>query len=222
MKFFKVFLLILGFLVLFAIVRNIFDVQWNYSWLDCLISWLSLQLRDHNNQWISLSTFASWTTSYIFDSRRLYSFQTNGFYHIIGNTGAGNFMLYSWIATWTYSRLFTWYKLRLLTPAALPLTESSSFTIDNQIPTLTWIALASSWSTTWYLSENKTITLSFTASELLDNATITLWSKAATLSSHSWLSYIYTWTLNSLFSEGPLAVNISFSVIKLPVLRFIT
>ncbi len=198
--------------VSWSLVRDIFNVSWSYSWTDCRLSWLSLQLRDHNSQRISLTTLASWTTSFVFDSRRLYSFQLSGLYHIIGNTGAGNFYLYSWQYTWTYSRLFTWYKLRLITPDQTPFYETPSFTIDNQNPTLSWITLTSSWSATWYLNVSGVVTLNFTASEELGSLNVTLWSgKAATSSTVSWLNYTYTRNLTSLYPEGALAANISFA-----------
>lgn len=198
--------------VSWSIVREIFPITWAYSGTDCLVSWLSLQLRDHNGQRITIGTFASWTTTTNFDSRRLYSFQNNGLYHIIGNTGAGNFTLYWGIATWAYSRLFTWYKLRLLTPHQLWLYETSTFTIDNQLPTLSWITLTANWSATWYLNISGSVTLTFTASEMLSWIHVTLWSdKVPTTSTFSWLLATYTRTITSLYPEGTLAANISFA-----------
>lgn len=198
--------------VSWSFVRDLFGISWSYSWTDCLISWLSLQLRDHNNQWISLSSFASWTSSYVFDSKRLYSFQNSGFYNIIGNTGAGNFMLYTGQYSGSYSRLFSWYKLRLLTPAQTVISETSSFTIDNQSPTITWITLLSSWAATWYVAISWSVVLSFTASEELSWVQVTLWSgKTAASSVISWLNYTYTRNLTSLYTEGNLVASVSFA-----------
>lgn len=194
-----------------SIVRNIFPITWSYSGTDC-ISGLSLQLRDHNNQWINLSTLASWTTSYMFDSRRLYSFQLSGFYNIIGNTGGWNFMLYSWIYSGNYSRLFSWYKLRLITSNQTTVQETSPFIIDNQIPTLTWVTLISNWSNVWYLAISGVVTLSFTASEELSWLQVTLWSGQTPSSTIvAWLLYTYTRNLTSLYNEGILTPIISFS-----------
>ena len=190
-------------------VRDGIIVQWAYSGSDC-VSWLSLQLRDHNNQWIGLSTIASGITSYAFDTRRLYGFQYSGLYHIIGNTGAGNFMLYSGQYSWSYSRFFSWYKLRLLAPDQSVIHETWPFTIDNQYPTLSWLTLTSSWSATGYITANRSVVLSFVASELLDDVDVTLWGKHYASSSHTWLLYTYTWNVNSLYPEGVLAAAISF------------
>ena len=198
--------------VSWSLVRDIFPITWAYSGTDCRLSGLSLQLRDHNSQRITLGTVASWTTIYTFDSKKLYSFQQSGFYHIIGNTGAGNFYLYTGTYTWTYSRFFTWYKVRLLTPSQTPLYETPSFTIDNQVPTLTWISLLSSWSATWYLNVSGIVTLTFTASEELNPLQVTLWTgRSATSSIVSWLTYTYIRNLSSLYTEGPLAATISFA-----------
>lgn len=193
-----------------SVVRNIFPIIWGYSWSDCL-SGISLQLRDHNNQWISLGTFASWTTWYLFDSRRLYSFQQSGLYTILGNTGAWDFALYTGLYSGTYSRLFTWYTLRLLTIDQIPFYETSPFTIDNEAPTLSWITLLANWSATWYLTISGVVSLSFTASQELDWVQVSLWSgKVANSSMSSWLSYTYTWNITSLYPDGILAAHISF------------
>jgi len=194
-----------------SLVRNIFSLNWAYSWTDCL-SWLSLQLRDHNNQRITLSPIASWATSYAFDSRRLYSFQLSGLYTIVGNTGAENFNLYTWIYSGLYSRLFTWYKARLITSGQTTIQETLFFTIDNQDPTLTWIALTSSWSTTWFLNVSWVVTLAFAASEELSWLQVTLWSgKLAASSTVSWLNYTYVRNLTSLYTEWLLTPVISFA-----------
>ncbi len=194
-------------------VRDIFSVSWTYSWTDCLVSWLSLQLRDHNAQWIALGAFASWTTSFAFNSRSLYSFASSGWYHVIGTWLSGQqYYLYTWTYTWTYSRLFTWYTLRLLDASQTSFFESPLFTIDNEIPTITWITLISSWSTTWYLAVSGVVTLNFTASEELSWLQVTLWSgKVATSSSVSWLLYTYTRNMTSLYAEGLLAANIYYA-----------
>jgi len=194
-----------------SLVRDGFPISWTYSWTDCRLSGLSLQLWDHNGQWINLTTLASWAISYTFDSRRLYSFQQSGFYNIIGNTGAGNFYLYTGMYTWTYSRFFTWYKLRLLAPDQTSLYETPTFTIDNQTPTLSWIALTSSWSATGYLNMSWVVTLMFTVSEDLSSLNVTLSGRTVTNSTVSWLTYTYTRNLNSLYAEGPLVATISFA-----------
>ncbi len=198
--------------VAWSVVRDIFNISWSYSWTDCIVSWLSLQLRDHNSQRISLGAFASWTNSFAFDSKRLYSFQQSGLYHIIGNTGAGDFTLYSGTYTWTYSRFFTWYKLRLLAPDQTIIHETPAFTIDNQAPALSGIALNSSWSVTGYLNISGVVILNFTASEELGSLSATLWSgKIATSSTVSWLTYTYVRNLTSLYPEGALTANIVFA-----------
>lgn len=192
-----------------SIVRNIFPITWTYSWTDCL-SGLSLQLRDHNSQRIHLSTLASWTTSYTFDSRRLYSFQLSWLYNIIGNTGAGNFTLYSGTYSGTYSRLFSWYKLRLITSNQTTIQETLLFTIDNQVPTLSWVILTSPLS--WVVAVSGAVTLRFTASEELSWIQVTLWSgKIANSATVSWLDYIYVRNITSLYPEWNLVANISFA-----------
>jgi len=195
-----------------SIVRNIFPIAWIYSWADCL-SGLSLQLRDHNNQRINLSPLVSLTTSYSLDSSRLYSFQQSGFYHIFWTGTSGQqYYLYTGIATWAYSRFFTWYRVRLITADQTTIQETSPFTIDNQIPTLTWITLTAPWFSTWFVNVSGVVTLNFTASELLTWLQVTLWSgKVATSSTVSWLSYTYVRNLTSLYTEWLLTPVISFA-----------
>ncbi len=198
--------------VSWSLFRDIFSISRIYSWTDCLFSGLSLQLRDHNNQWIALGTAASWATSFAFDSRRLYSFQLSGFYPIVWNTGAWNFYLYTWMYTGVYTRLWTWYTVRLLDDSWTPLYETPTFTIDNQYPTLTGISLQSSWSTSWYLNSSWMVTLSFIANEYLSNLNVTVWSGISWISSNlSWLLYTYTRNLSSLYPEGPLTATLYFA-----------
>ena len=193
-----------------SVVRNIFPITWAYSWVDCL-SGLLLQLRDHNSQRITLTTIAPWITWYLFDSKSLYSFQQSWFYHIIWTGTSGQIYLYTGIATWTYTRLFSGYKLRLLTLNQTPVYETMPFTINNQTSILTWITLLSSWSATWYLTISGVVILNFTASQPLTWLQVTLWwNKFPTTSSVSGLLYTYTWMLSSWYTEGPLAASISF------------
>lgn len=194
-----------------SFVSNIFPITWSYSWSDC-VSGLSLQLRDHNNQRVNLSAISSWATWYNFDSSRLYNFQHSWFYTIYGNTGAGNFTVYSWTYSGTYSRFFTWYKLRLFSQNQSWVYETSPFTIDNQTPTLTGITLLSSWSSTGYINVSGGVVLSFIANKELTWLEITLWSnKIATSSSISWLVYTYTRNLTSLYTEGPVVATIPYA-----------
>lgn len=194
-----------------SIARNIIPISWTYSWTDCL-SWLSLQLRDHNSQRIPLATLASWATWYTFDSKSLASFQQSGFYHVIWTGTSGQYYLYTGIATGTYSRLSYSYKLRLLTPNQTAIYETQTFTINNEIPTLTWMSLLSSWSSTGYLAISGVVVLNFTASQVLTWVQVTLWSgKIPTSSSLSWLLYTYTWLVSSWYAEGPLVATITFA-----------
>ena len=56
------------------------------------------------------------------------------------------------------------------------------------------------------------VTLSFTASEELTGAAVTLLSGKVPLnSSVSGLVHTYAWTLNSLYTEGPLVANLVFA-----------
>ena len=192
--------------------RNIFDITWAYSGVDCLASWISLQLRDHNDQRIDLATLESWATSYTFNSASLYSFQQSGLYHIIWTGLSGQYYLYTGTYSGEYSHLFTWYKLRLVDVEQTLISETWPFTIDNELPVLTGVTMLSNGLTTWYLNVSGVVTLSFTASELLSGVQATLWSgKLPTSSTVSWLLYTYTWNVTSLFTQGNLAATISFA-----------
>lgn len=203
--------IILNIPISWSVLRDIFSIDWSYVWTDCT-SGLSLQLRDHNNQRIDFGAIPSWVTSYTFDSKSLYSFQQSGLYSILGDTGAGDFTLYSWAYSGTYSRFFTWYMLRFLSSNQTTVQETSVFTIDNKIPTLTWVSLLANWVDSWYLNTSGVVTLSFTASEELTWLQATLWSGGiATSSSISWLVYTYVRNLASFTSEGALDLNIAFA-----------
>lgn len=198
--------------VAWSVVRNMVPISWSYSGTDCL-SWLSLQLWDHNNQRLTLKILVSGTTWYVFNSNSLYSFQQSGLYHIIWTGASGQYYLYTGIATGTYSRLFSWYKLRLLTTNQTSVYETPTFIINNtsDLSSLTWITLIANWLTTWYLTTSGTVTLNFIASQLLTWLRVMLWSgNLSTTSSLSWFSYTYTRTLSSWYIDGPLVATISF------------
>ena len=195
-----------------SVVRNIFSFVWSYSGTDCLISGLSLQIFDHNNQWITLWTIVSWATSYSFDSQRLYNFEHSGYYNVSWTGLSGQqIYLYTGIYTWVYSRLFTWYQVKLLHPNQTSLYTSSVFTIDNEYPTVTWISLLSGISSSGYLNGSGIVTLNFTANEVLSWLQVTLWSGASlTSSAVSWLLYSYIWNLSGHAPEGLLLAHLVF------------
>lgn len=195
------------------IFRNIFSMAWTYSGTDCITSDLHLQLRDHNAQWIDFGAFASWTTSYTFDSASLYSFQQSGFYHIMGlNTSGQQYFLYTGTYSGSYSRLFTGYMLRIVDADQTLISQTPAFTIDNEVPTLSGISLLSDGLISWYLVANDTVVLSFVASEVLSGLQVTLWSgRVATTSTVSWLVYTYTWNLSSLYAQGDLVATINYA-----------
>lgn len=194
-----------------SIVRNIFPLGWTYVWTDCL-SWLSLQLRDHNNQWIDLGEVPPWVDTYLFDSRSLYSFQQSGLYHIIWTGTSGQYYLYTGNYTGNYSRFFSGYTVRLLTHHQLPLSETSVFTIDNELPSVSWITMLANWRTGWYLKANDVLTLRFAANEVLSGVQVKLWSALlSTSSSVSWLLYSYVRNLSSLAPQGPLDLSMLFA-----------
>lgn len=197
-----------------SVVRDIFSFDWEYTGSDCLISWLALQLLDHNDQWIAVEEIASWAMSAEFDSKKVYSFQSSGLYHIIGTNFSGeNYYLYTGTYTWTYSRFFTWYMVRLIDKDLNTLHEHWPFTIDNELPTLTDVVLTRDGLTTWYLWKSGVVVLSFTASEVLSGVTVSLWSGKTPTDSVVSDDFVhtYTWNLNPLYPEWVLVANIAFA-----------
>ena len=116
-----------------SVFRDVFSFDWAYTGSDCFISWLQLQLLDHNDQWIDIAMLASWVISTSFDSKQLYNFQQSGLYHIIEtNLSGDDYYLYTGTYTWDYSHFFSWYMLRLLDTGLNVIYETWPFTIDNQ------------------------------------------------------------------------------------------
>ncbi len=124
-----------------------------------------------------------------------------------------DYYLYTGQYTGNYSRLYTGYVIRLLNVDETVLCETWPFTIDNEIPILTGVILTLNNSDTGYVNISGGVTLSFMASEVLDEwVTVTLWSgKVPTTTTISGLTYRYTWTLNSLYTEWPLVVHLDRS-----------
>ncbi len=192
-----------------SVVRDIFSLDWSYSGGDCSMSWLIIQLWDHNNQRISLTALASGVDHVTFDSKVLVA---SWLYHVLGTGLSGQtYYLYTWTYSGNYSRWFSGYQLRLITPDQTLLRATWPFTIDNQVPSLTWVSLFSDASTSGFVRTG-VVRLAFTASELLSGLQVTLWSwLLPTSSSVSGLLYTYTRNLTSLTPQWPLVVSTLFS-----------
>jgi hypothetical protein len=133
-----------------ALLRWSIPLQVSYLTHDCTSTPLTIQLRDHNQQWVPIATLSSWVTSTTFNSLLLSGITnasglvTSGLYTVLGSWS----YLYTWIATGAYSNFWSWYQLRVVNGQNV-LTTWWIFTIDNKVPTLTGIQFTSSTAVSW-------------------------------------------------------------------------
>jgi hypothetical protein len=191
------------------------SLSWSYLTPDCTstghVQLLTLQLYDHNKKWISLATVSSLATGYTFDTLFL-SWYSNasglvdsGIYTV---TNASGTVLFTGVATWAYTNFATGYQLRLLDSNGAILSMGNIFTIDNVAPALTAAALASTDAVSGIVGLNDQVTLSFTASEVLSGVTVLIWGTWATLTDQNGLTYTYTQTLTSGFTQGVVSYSV--------------
>ena len=175
---------------------------------------LTLQLYDHNRQRIPLATISSLATGYEFDSLLL-SWYTNasglvssGIYTV---TNASGVVLYTGVVSWAYTNVATGYLVRLLDSEGAILSTGNIFAIDNTRPTLTGVTLTSSDAVSGVVGLDDQVTLTFTASESLSGLTVLIWWTGATLDDQNGLTYTYTQTLHSGFTQGVIAYSIAYT-----------
>lgn len=201
-----------------AFVKWTIPFSWSYTNDDCTrtghVQLLTLQLYDHNRQRIPLATISSLATGYDFDSLLL-SWYTNasglvtsGIYTVADASGV---VLYTGIASWTYTNFATGYLVRLLDSEGEVLSTGNIFTIDNVVPILTGVALTSDDEEDWIVGMDGQVTLTFTASESLSGLTVLIGGTGATLDEQNGLIYTYTQTLDSGFTQGVIAYSVSYT-----------
>ncbi len=201
-----------------AFVKWTIPFSWSYTNDDCTrtghVQLLTLQLYDHNSQRVSLATLSSLATGYDFDSLLL-SWYTNasglvtsGIYTVVNASGVA---LYTGIASWAYTNFATGYQVRLLDSEGEVLSTGTIFTVDNVLPTLTGVALASSDAVSGVVGLEDQVTLSFTSSEALSGLVVLIWWTGVTLDDQHGLTYTYTQTLHSGFTQGVIAYSVSYT-----------
>ena len=201
-----------------AFVKWTIPFSWSYANDDCTrtghVQLLTLQLYDHNKQRIPLATVSSLATGYDFDSLLLSWYRntswlvTSGIYTVANASGV---VLYTGIASWAYTNFATGYLVRLLDDGGDVLSTGNIFTIDNARPTLTGVVLASSDAVSGVVGLDDQLTLTFTANESLSGLTVLIWGTGATLDDQNGLTYTYTQTLDSGFTQGVIVYSITYA-----------
>ena len=90
-------------------------------------------------------------------------------------------------------------------------TSGESYTITQNAPTLSSVAIASNNANTALAKVGDQVTLSFTASEPINPPTVTIAGNAVTASAGSGNSFTATYTLVAADASGPVAFNIQFT-----------
>jgi hypothetical protein len=150
-------------------VGGLFPITRNYLTNDCSLSGnvqqLTVQLWDHNSQWINVATVPSTSTGVTFDSKTLVN---TGLYTITGLNASGVYNIYTGIYTGAYTTFATGYKIRILDGSGnVFLTGENLFTIDNKKPTITGITVSLNGVTGGYIGINGIAKITFTADEEL-------------------------------------------------------
>ena len=152
------------------IVGGIFPITWSHLTNDCSLSGnikqLTVQLRDHNSQWVNIATVPSTSTGVTFDSKTLAS---TGLYTITGvNTSGEIYNVYTGLYTGKYTNFATGYAIRILDGSGnIFYTGANIFTIDNKKPILTGITVTLNGVFNNYIGLNGIAKISFTSDEEL-------------------------------------------------------
>lgn len=185
---------------------------------------ITVQLFDHNAQWIDIAT-VSWTTTWIkFDSKLLSTWYTlsginYGMYHIINqNPSWENYYTFTGSYTWNYISYFSEYKLRFIQDWTTIYTTDYNLTIDNQVPTVSLISFNVTPAYTWKVYLNSIAELIVESSEALSGVSFMVNNYAGGVTvSQSWTIYkIYqtlssnntSWTINYTIQYYDLVGNI--------------
>ncbi|MFA7717364.1 MAG: hypothetical protein WC875_01510 [Candidatus Absconditabacterales bacterium] len=195
-----------------SLVRGTIPLQLSYLTDDCVSTPLTIQLWDHNQQWVSIATMSSGATGTTFNSFLLSGITnasglvTSGFYHV---TGSGSY-LYTGIATGLYNTFWSGYQMRIVAEQQV-LATGGIFTVDNKIPTLTGIQLTSSGAVSGYVHVDDEVQLDFIASEDLVNVVVTIAGATADFHDEDRPLYSYTQTLTSSHNKGKLLYTIRYA-----------
>ncbi|MFA5747977.1 MAG: hypothetical protein WC872_02575 [Candidatus Absconditabacterales bacterium] len=203
-----------------SILKDIFTIGLTHGNTDCDNELISIQLLDHNNQWISIANFTGSSDSINFDSRLLSGIYNtsgllfSGYYNITGTNASGQiYYIFTGTYTGAYTNYFTGYKLRISNQSGniIYSGDNNIFTIDNQKPNLIGISLLTVNSNSGYIGLSGVVNLIFSSNEELTGLIINIGGATATLFSKSGLVYTYTQTLTSQNTEGNLIYNITYS-----------
>ena len=176
-----------------------------YIWTDCSWKNFDIYLRDHNSQWIKVWTSSSLNTRFQFNSSQLYSW----FYNILSDSWN---IIYTWQYTWLNSKHYTGYKIKFLDQNQNIVYTWNVFTIDNQLPAVTWVAMEFTWNyNLWYIGLSWTININFTSTEDLTGVIVNILWREALFVSRSWLNYKYSIVLSSQNTWDAVYSNISFA-----------
>ena len=210
-----------------AVVLGEFDVTWSSDNCD-EDQEITLQLRDHNSQWINIGTGILEDEELSFNSTWL---ATTGFYTITGRhkswttrselNGSGiviatgiytqdtPYVQYTWAYTGSYTNYATGYKVRIISADQTVLAQSNgTFTIDNDKPRMSGLMSSFAPLFNWYVGKAAIMTASFIATEqLTGGTTFTILGTTVTPTSvvQSWSTYSFTVPLNTVTASGALA-----------------
>jgi hypothetical protein len=199
-----------------SLVSSVFTITWSID--ECDDEYISIQLRDHNNQRIEIGTWSLEDEEFIFHSTWLAS---TGFYtitgvHLSGTTYSGIvytedtiYNIYTGAYNGAYTDYATGYKVRLISTQTQEtlVEQTGTFTIDNQKPTITSLTWSFAPVFSWSIGKVWVMTASFTASEQLTGGTTftILWTTVIpTATSQNGNTYTYTVPLASVVSSGAL------------------
>lgn len=187
-------------------LKWVINFSWTYSWVvDCSWENFDMYIRDHNNQWIKIWTSSYLNTRFQFNSIQLYS----GFYNILSSSWN---IIYTWQYSWLNSNFYTGYKIRIIDQIDNIVYTWDIFTIDNQLPEITWMVMEFTWNyNSWYIWLSWLINLNFIATEDLTWIIVNILWTNANLKSKSWLNYSYYLILSNQNSWTNITYNISFS-----------
>ena len=186
-------------------LKWIINFSWTYIWTDCSWKNFDIYLQDHNNQRLKIWTSSYLNTRFQFNSSKLYS----GFYNILWVSWN---IIYTWQYSWLNSKLYNGYKIKFIDKTQNIIYTWDIFTINNQLPEITWIVFEFTWNyNSWYIWLSGIINLKFTATEDITWIIVNILWTNANFVNKSWLNYKYSIILSNQNTWDIVYSNISFN-----------
>jgi len=185
-----------------------FSIQWVANNNCIQTETINIDIRDHNQQWITIGTTTIQAQELVFSSTWL---ATTWLYTITGFDQENNlYTIYTGAYSGNYTDFATWYKIRIIKNNNTIVAETNDiFTIDNKKPSIMDLYMSFSNVISWYVWKIWTGTITFTSDESITWTVFSvLWTTVIpTTYTQNNNTYTYTIPLNKIIATWAIALT---------------